>query len=471
MPCSTVLLVGVNPPVHALCEEVIGTISDLRCAVIACPLVAQALPLSANIHLALINLAAGMAVEPIVAWLRRMTSVRRPIPTLVLAERYEEEERLRLLRLGAADYLGPPLDRRRLTYLITTLIAQARHRCRAESAPDLAPGPEPSDTAWESPLGTMGALLEQVRTVAPQRTTVLLTGETGTGKTRLARMLHDLSPRRAAPFRVVNCGALAGDLIESEMFGHVKGAFTGADRDRPGKFAEAGEGTLLLDEVDALPLSLQAKLLHAVEERVFEPVGSNRSHPMLARLVAASSRALAHEVEASRFRADLYFRLNVVAFDLPPLRERRDEIATLTTHFLHDFADRNSRPARALADEALTALQDYHWPGNIRELRNVIERAVALSPGEVIQLADLPEAVRGGGASGFSAPSPRAPASSPSPYSQLATACDQGERDLIVDALRKTGNNRLRAAAALGISRRTLYKKLHRYGLVGNKAC
>src|SRR5262249_24085399 len=153
--------------------------------------------------------------------------------------------------------------------------------------------------------------------VAPQQTTVLLMGETGTGKTRLARLLHDLSPRRAAPFTVVNCGALAANLIESEMFGHVKGAFTGADRDRPGKFAEAGPGTLLPDEVDALPVPLQAKLLQAVEERVFAPVGSNKTHPMRARLVAASNRVLEREVEAGRFRADLYFRLNVVAFGLP----------------------------------------------------------------------------------------------------------------------------------------------------------
>jgi two-component system response regulator HydG len=290
-------------------------------------------------------------------------------------------------------------------------------------------------------------------------------GETGTGKTRLARLLHDLSPRRAAPFRVVNCGALAGDLIESEMFGHVKGAFTGADRERPGKFAEAGEGTLLLDEVDALPLSLQAKLLQAVEERVFEPVGSNKTYPIQARLLAASNRVLEREVEAGRFRADLYFRLNVVAFGIPPLRERRQEIARLATNFLNEFAERNARPVRALADEALAALHDYHWPGNIRELRNAIERAVALCPSSVIELADLPDAVRAGTLDRL-ADVLRGPASFPKRCSWLATARERGERDHIMAALQKAGNNRLRAAAVLGISRRTLYKKLHRYGLM-----
>jgi DNA-binding NtrC family response regulator len=264
---------------------------------------------------------------------------------------------------------------------------------------------------------------------------------------------------------VVNCGALAANLIESEMFGHVKGAFTGADRDRPGKFAEAGPGTLLLDEVDALPLPLQAKLLQAVEERTFEPVGSNKIQPIRARLVAASNRVLEREVDAGRFRADLYFRLNVVVFSLPPLRERREEIHGLAINFLTEFAERNARPVRALADEALAALHEYRWPGNIRELRNAIERAVALCPRSVIELADLPDAVRAGTLD-RSAAVLREPGVSPHNYSWLATARERVERDHIVAALQKAGNNRLRAAVVLGISRRTLYKKLHRYGLM-----
>ena len=196
---------------------------------------------------------------------------------------------------------------------------------------------------------------------------------------------------REQPFLVVNCGALSASLIESEMFGHVKGAFTGAEADRVGKFAEVGKGTLFLDEVDSLPLPLQAKLLRAVEERVFEPVGSNRSQPMQARLIVASSRPLEQEVAAGRFRVDLYYRLNVVAFTIPPLRERKEVIPHMVRGFLDESSARAGRPVQGIAPEALEALQEHSWPGNIRELRNVIERAVVLCPSHVIHLEDLPE--------------------------------------------------------------------------------
>ena len=233
--------------------------------------------------------------------------------------------------------------------------------------------------------------MEQVRRVATQDTTILLGGETGTGKTRLARHIHELSPRRDLPFLVINCGALSASLIESEMFGHVKGAFTGADRDRTGKFAEVERGTLLLDEIDSLPLALQAKLLRAVEERIFEPVGSNKSLPVQARLIAASNRPLDQEAAAGRFRLDLYYRLNVVSFTLPPLRDRREMIAHLASNFIAEFAARSGREIDGISAEALRALQAHDWAGNIRELRNVIERAVVLCPGREIQVDDLPE--------------------------------------------------------------------------------
>jgi DNA-binding NtrC family response regulator len=304
--------------------------------------------------------------------------------------------------------------------------------------------------------------------VAPQNTTVLLCGETGTGKTCLARVIHELSPRRDKPFLVVNCGMLSANLIESELFGHVKGAFTGADRDRSGKFSEVGEGTLLLDEIDALPLSLQAKLLRVLEERVFEPVGSNRTYAMKARLIVASNRDLDLDVANRRFRADLYYRLNVVSFALPPLRERRDIIAPLVERFRADFAAHNDRPIKGISDEAQTALQQYDWPGNIRELRNVVERAVALCAGPLIEIEDLPERLRGsatkaGGAVAVTAQTD----SGHSSTGTLADAKNEAEYQRIVAALQRHNNNRLRAAAELGISRMTLYKKLHYFGLVG----
>lgn len=310
-------------------------------------------------------------------------------------------------------------------------------------------------------------LRDQLRRVIPQDTTLLFSGETGTGKTRLARIVHELSPRRDEPFLVVDCGALSISLIESELFGHVRGAFTGADRDRPGKLSAAGKGTLLLDEINSLPMPLQVKLLRAVDERVFEPVGANRSQPLRARLVAASNASLEAEVAAGRFRADLYYRLNVVSFYLPPLRERRQVVGSLAQKFLAEFAARNRPDLHGLGADAVRALEAYHWPGNVRQLRNVIERSAALCPGQEILRSDLPESIRspmqGAARAADEAAAPNS--SSSAPCLTLSQSKAEAEVLRITEALRKHGNNRLRAAAELGISRMGLYKKLHKYGI------
>jgi len=314
----------------------------------------------------------------------------------------------------------------------------------------------------------MKGLQEQIRRVAPQETTLLLVGETGTGKTRLARLVHDLSPRRDDPFLVVDCGALSASLIESELFGHLKGSFTGADRDRAGKLAAAAGGTLLLDEINSLPLQLQAKLLRVVDERVFEPVGSNRAQPVRARLIAACNVPLEQEVAAGRFRSDLFYRLNVVAFYLPGLRDRRAAIAGLARKFLAEFAARNRPDVHGMTAAAQRALEGYDWPGNIRELRNVIERAVALCAGDEIGPDDFPEPVRAGASRPLPPPPPPVPGTSltaVAPSRTLAGAKEEAEIQRITEALRRHGNNRLRAAAELGISRMGLYKKLRKYGL------
>ncbi len=372
--------------------------------------------------------------------------------------------------------MGRPLDLGRLTYLIDALTVRAR-LVRPAPVPEAPRQPDPVHCLGGSvpfffrTASAMERMMEQVRRVASQDTTILLGGETGTGKTRLARLIHEVSPRRDLPFLVVNCGALSGALIESEMFGHVRGAFTGADRDHAGKFAEVGRGTLLLDEIDALSPALQAKLLRAVEERIFEPVGSNKSLPVQGRIIAASNRPLAQESAANRFRADLYYRLNVVSFTLPPLRERRDMIPHLAASFVAEFAARSGREVDGISTEALRAVQAHDWPGNIRELRNVIERAVVLSVGREIQLDDLPEqfsqSVTAPASSVFSRPMAfHAPAPVPAPT--LARTKDDAELVCITDALQRHRNNRLRAAAELGISRMTLYKKLHKHGLMGS---
>jgi DNA-binding NtrC family response regulator len=288
-----------------------------------------------------------------------------------------------------------------------------------------------ADPFFDAFPAEMAQLREQIRRVIPQETTLLLTGETGTGKTRLARLIHDLSPRCAEPFLVVDCGSLSPGLIESEMFGHVKGAFTGADKDRLGKFAAAGRGTLLLDEVNSLPLPLQSKLLRAVDERIFEPVGSEHGQPLRARLIAATNAPLDQEAAAGRFRADLYYRLDVVGFFLPPLRDRRPCVALLAQRFLAEFAARNRPDVRGVAPAALAALQDYPWPGNLRELRNVVERAVALCPGPDVQLGDLPEAIRLARAGPDLQSLPRQPSPSPHGAAGLTLAEHREEAEML----------------------------------------
>ncbi len=419
--------------------------------------------------LVLAHQAAGREVDEVANLLRLVTSMRRPVATVVLSDQHQAEEALALLRLGAADYLSRPLDLNRLAYLIDILTVRARYASPLLAAEDPMPvkvlGEE--DPFLYLPSAGMGRLMEHIQRVAPQDTTVLLHGETGTGKTRLARLIHELSPRRAEPFFVVDCGALSANLIASEMFGHVRGAFTGADRDRSGKFTEAGRGTLLLDEIDSLPLALQTTLLRAVDQRVFEPVGANKSLPLQARLITATNRVLDREVAAGRFRSDLFYRLNVVSFYLPPLRERRELIPPMVQNCIAEFVARNGRKITGIAAGAVRALQAYHWPGNIRELRNVIERAVALCSRPEIQVEDLPDTIRQT-VPGLESVTVSVPAGMPGlgSLATLARTKEEAELTRITAALQKHRNNRQRAAAELGISRMTLYKKLHKYGLM-----
>jgi DNA-binding NtrC family response regulator len=339
------------------------------------------------------------------------------------------------------------------------------------SPPRLFPNPVPSPQAQlpliqrDSP--DMIRLLDQAQRVAPQDTSVLLSGETGTGKSRLARLIHELSPRRDQPFLVVNCGSLAAGLIESELFGHVRGAFTGAVGTRDGRLAEVGDGTLLLDDIDGLTPALQVKLLRAVEERVFERVGANQPHSMRARLIAASNRNLKAEVAAGRFRADLYYRLNVVELHLPALRQRRQIIAPLAREFLVEFAADKDRPVRGIAGCTVRALEAYHWPGNIRELRNVMERAVALCPGPEVRLSDLPDHLHQPGNDSESVLSGGAGDSATRALTvRRPQTLAENEAACIAEALKRHRHNRVQTAFELGISRLTLYRKIHKYGLM-----
>jgi DNA-binding NtrC family response regulator len=309
----------------------------------------------------------------------------------------------------------------------------------------------------------MRELYDHIEAAADSDSTVLLTGETGTGKSHVSKAIHGLSPRQKKPFVVVECGGLSPTLLESELFGHVRGAFTGADREHVGKFATVEDGTILLDEIDCVPLEAQAKLLRVFEDRVFEPVGSNRTAKFRARVVAATNQPLQRLVAEGKFRSDLFFRLNVVEFRLPPLRECQEAIGPLAENFLEIYCRRAQRSIDGITMAALDALLAYDWPGNIRELRNTIERAVTLCRREVLDVADLPDAVRHAAAkAGLSLPAEvRGPV-----RNALDSARQHGERHRILQALTRHGNNRTPTAKELGISRVALYKKLHKFGLV-----
>lgn len=317
----------------------------------------------------------------------------------------------------------------------------------------------------------MHEVFEMVRQVAPSRATVLIQGESGTGKELVARAIHQLSPRSRNALITVHCAALAPLLLESELFGHEKGAFTGAHERRLGRFEQAQGGTLFLDEIGEIDSSTQVKLLRFLGERTFERVGSSKTLSADVRLVAATNRNLEHMVRDSKFREDLYFRLRVVEIWMPPLRTRPTDIPLLAKSFLNEFALENAKPVGEFSPEALDALVSYHWPGNVRELRTAIEHAVVLSRGERVALKDLPPAVR----------VTQNPASDPGRLPRLSevaaspTSLPSGlgtvrdtEKQLIIQALKETAGNRTLAASRIGMSRRTLHRKLHLYGLEGN---
>lgn len=312
--------------------------------------------------------------------------------------------------------------------------------------------------------GAMHEVLDLVRQVAGSSATVLLQGESGTGKELIAKVIHQLSPRARSPMVTVHCAALTPTLLESELFGHEKGAFTGAHERRIGRFEQAQGGTLFLDEIGEIDAALQIKLLRFLGERTFERVGSSKTLSADVRLIAATNKNLAEMVKGGEFREDLFFRLRVVEIWLPPLRERKADVPLLARAFLKEFAKQNQKAVTAISNDAMDLLQQYHWPGNVRELRTALEHAVVLCRGDRVTPRDLPPWVRAGKEmAGNSANSQRnATAPEPDPLS-----VKEAEKNLIVRALKETSGNRSLAAKKLGMSRRSLYRKLDLYNLEG----
>ncbi len=376
------------------------------------------------------------------------------VPVLLMSAYGTADLAVEAMRRGAYDYLAKPFQPSEV--LLALRKTRERERLRRtnqllQREVDRALGERPIVAA----SAAMIEVLELVERAAEFKTTVLLTGESGTGKEVLARAIHAQSGRRSEAFVGVNCAAIPENLLESELFGHARGAFTGADRARRGLFVEADGGTLFLDEIGELPPALQAKLLRALQEEEVRPVGDSKPRAVNVRVIAATARELETEVATGRFREDLYYRLNVLRVRVPPLRERREDIPLLVDHFLAHFRETLGRPLRAISDDALDALVRYAWPGNVRELENVIERAAILAEGDRLGLGDLPPGI---------ADAPDTGVHDPADYS-LRLARRSAESEAIRRALAATDGNRTRAARLLDISHRALLYKLKEYGI------
>jgi two-component system response regulator PilR (NtrC family) len=377
---------------------------------------------------------------------------------IVMTAHGDVETAIEAMKRGAYDFVQKPFSTSELRALVgkaferrALVTENVRLRAKVESQ-------TPKDLLGRS--APMRKILDVVQRVAAGRSNVLITGESGTGKERIARALHDLSDRRDAPFLVVNCGAIPEPLVESELFGYEKGAFTGATARRLGIFREADGGTVLLDEVGELPLAIQVKLLRVLQERKVRGVGEANESSVDVRVLAATNRLVEEDVKSGKFRQDLYYRLNVIRIEVPPLRDRREDIGELARSFLDRCSREHNKPIRGFAPDALRALDAYAFPGNVRELENIVERAVALATGQLIGLGDLTAEVSGAAAQ----PTP-ALVSLPEDGCALDDVLGEIERRLILQALERTGGVRTNAAKLLGVTFRSFRYRMQKHAM------
>ena len=378
----------------------------------------------------------------------RINELKPALPVIIMTAYSSVDDAVDLIKRGAHDYLTKPLDFERLK--LTLMRALDHHRVEERKR---EPRPEPGrlDTPIIGNSAEILELLDMISYVAPTEATVLITGESGTGKELVAETLHRNSDRTAQAFVKVNCAALAENLLESELFGHEKGAFTGADRQRDGTFVQADGGTLFLDEIGETSAAMQVKLLRVLQEGELQRVGGNQTISVDVRIIAATNRDLEEEVEKGRFREDLYYRLNVVTLEVPPLRERQGDVDLLAERFIERFAEKNRRTVESVSRECMQHLTAYPWPGNVRELENAIERGVILMRGNHLTEKSLPLALQK-----HFQENPQAGAAKPA-------TLQEAEKVLIKQTLKETDGNKSEAARRLGITRKTLQNKLQKY--------
>ncbi|HWT15945.1 MAG TPA: sigma-54 dependent transcriptional regulator [Patescibacteria group bacterium] len=393
--------------------------------------------------------------------IQQLRAIESSLPIVVMTAWGTIDLAVQAMRHGAADFVEKPWDNHRLLSILRNQIALGAAQRKVEKL-DAENGYLRGDEAggFIAQSRAMQPVLEMIRRVGPSDANILITGENGTGKGVIAKYLHEASRRSDRPFIKVNMGGVPEHLFEAEMFGHVKGAFTDAKSDRVGRFEVADGGTLFLDEIGNIPPSQQPKLLRVLEDRELERVGSSRTMQVDVRVISATNADLAALVNAGSFRKDLLFRLNTLEIRLPPLRDRREDIAALTAHYLARFGDRYGRHDLRVAPSALRQLEAYHWPGNVRELGHLVERAVLMTPGDVIDDFALDPSL------------PPVSRSAPMPSQSAASAADaqtieQAEEAMIRNALDRTAGNVLKAAGLLGLSRGALYRRLEKYGLRG----
>jgi DNA-binding NtrC family response regulator len=391
--------------------------------------------------------------------LKSMIANHPEVPVIIITAHGTVDSAVEAIKLGAFDYITKPFEQAE----IQAVVAKASRTATANSKNVRADGRARSSIVGMSTQ--MAEIFKVIDKVADTPSTVLITGESGTGKELIATALHDGSSRREKPLIKINCAAIPKDLMESELFGYERGAFTGAVTSKPGRFELADTGTLFLDEIAEIPVEMQVKLLRALQESEFERVGGIKTTHVDVRLIAATNRDLEKEIEAGRFRKDLYYRLNVVPIVLPPLRDRKTDIPSLATHFIEKYNKRLNKKIDGIADDAVVVLQAYAWPGNIRELENLMERVVLFSDGPRISARDLPDSVKG--QSGVSVPesaSSHAPGETPLKEMVKARAAEL-EKEMIAKALTETDGNVTRAARLLQISRKSLQTKMKEFGL------